>query len=247
MSMMKILVIDDEPLARERLKQIITELALGECVAEGSNGEQAVVMSQQHAPDVVLLDIRMPGMDGIEAAQHIMKLDEPPAIIFTTAYDEYALSAFDTHAVDYLLKPIRKERLQDALESAKRLTKAQLEKLNLADQATQRRQHISARLGDELRLIDVNDILYLFAEHKYVTVRYTQGTVLIEESLRSLEEEFDDVFLRVHRNALVARKSIAALDKLKDGGHKVKLLGVEDTLEVSRRHLPTVRKIMKSM
>ncbi len=244
---MKILIVDDEPLARQRLKLIVTELQLGECCAEGSNGEQAVLLCQQHTPDVVLLDIRMPGMDGIEAAQHIMKLDAPPAIIFTTAYDEYALTAFDAHAVDYLLKPIRKERLQDALESAKRLSKAQLEKINLQDQETQRRQHISARLGDELRLIDINDILYLLAEHKYVTVRYTQGTVLIEESLRSLEEEFEDVFLRVHRNALVARKSIAALDKLKGGGHQIKLLGADDTLEVSRRHLPTVRKVMKSM
>ncbi len=244
---MKILIIDDEPLARERLKQIITELQLGEVVAEGSNGEQAVMLSQQYTPDVVLLDIRMPGMDGIEAAKHIMKLDEPPAIIFTTAYDEYALTAFDTHAVDYLLKPIRKERLQDALESAKRLTKVQIEKINLQEQDKQRRQHISARLGGELRLIDVKDILYLFAEHKYVTVRYSEGSVLIEESLRSLEEEFNDVFIRIHRNALVSLKSIAALDKLKDGGHQIKLHGIDETLEVSRRHLPIVRKIMKSM
>ncbi len=244
---MKILIIDDEPLARERLKQIISDQALGECIAEGSNGEQAVMLCQQQSPDVILLDIRMPGMDGIEAAQHIMKLEEPPAIIFTTAYDEYALTAFDTHAVDYLLKPIRKERLQDALESAKRLTKAQLAKINLQQEGDKRRQHISARLGDELRLIDVSDILYLFAEHKYVTVRYKDGTVLIEESLRSLEEEFADVFLRVHRNALVALNAIAALDKLKDGGHQIKLLGIDDTLEVSRRHLPTVRKVMKSM
>jgi len=245
--MMKILIIDDEQLARDRLKHIIAELHLGECVADGRNGEQALALTQQYQPDVVLLDIRMPGMGGIEAAQHIMKLDQPPAIIFTTAYDEYAVTAFDTHAVDYLLKPIRKERLQDALESAKRITKAQLNKINLPQHEDKRRGHISARLGGELRLIDINDILYLMAEHKYVTVRYTKGSVLIEESLRSLEEEFSEVFLRVHRNALVAIKSITALDKIKGGGHKVKLQGIDETLEVSRRHLPTVRKLMKML
>lgn len=243
---MKILIVDDEPLARQRLKQMIAESELGECVADGANGEQAIQLTQEHRPDVVLLDIRMPGMNGIEAAQHMMKLDEPPAIIFTTAYDEYALSAFDAHAVGYLLKPIRKEKLVEAINSAKRLTKAQINTIHSGEQEQQnRRQHISARLGGELRLIDVNDILYLMAEHKYVTVRYTGGSVLIEESLRSLEDEFDDIFLRVHRNALVSFKAIIALDKIKGGGHKIKLLGTSETLEVSRRHLPNVRKVMK--
>jgi len=243
---MKILIIDDEPLARQRLRQVIEELAVADSIIEGGTGAEALLISQQQQPDVVLLDIRMPGMDGIEAARHIMQLEAPPAIIFTTAYDQYALTAFDAHAVDYLLKPIRKERLSEALESAKRLTKVQMQNLNLEDSSSQRK-HISARLGGELRLINISDIRYFLAEHKYVTVRYAEGSVLIEESLRSLEDEFEGVFLRIHRNALVAKNAIVALEKDKSGGHKIKLNDVEEMLEVSRRHLPNVRKIMKSL
>lgn len=244
---MKILIIDDEQLARERLHQVIGELGVASAIIEGSNGAQALDICQSEQPDIILLDIRMPGMDGIEAAKHIMKLDMPPAIIFTTAYDQYALSAFDTHAVDYLLKPIRKERLQEALESAKRLTKVQMESLNVSGQGEPQRKNISARLGGELRLIPVEDIRYFLAEHKYVTVRYGEGTVLIEESLRSLEDEFTGIFLRIHRNALVAMKDIVSLEKDKSGGHKIRLRDIDDSLEVSRRHLPNVRKVMKSL
>ena len=245
--MMKILIIDDEPLARQRLHSVIDELGVGWVVAEGSNGEQALTLCQQHQPDVVLLDIRMPGMGGIEAAHHVNKLESPPAIIFTTAYDDYAIPAFETHAVDYLLKPIRKDRLGKALAAAKRLTRVQLQELERNASDNEQRQHISARLGGELRLIPIGDIRYLQAEHKYVTVRYSQGTVLIEESLKSLEEEFPTEFLRVHRNALVALRYIASLEKERGGGHHVKLRDVAETLEVSRRHLPNVRKVMKGM
>jgi len=245
--MMKILIIDDEPLARQRLHSVIDELGTGVVVAEASNGKQAVSLCQQHQPDVVLLDIRMPGMDGIEAAHHINKLDSPPAVIFTTAYDDYAIPAFETHAVDYLLKPIRRDRLAKALTAAKRLTRAQLQQLEHFTGDDEQRRHISARLGGELRLIPIEDIRYLQAEHKYVTVRYGQGTVLIEESLKSLEEEFPAVFLRIHRNALVALRFIASLEKERGGGHHLKLRDVQETLEVSRRHLPNVRKVMKTM
>lgn len=244
---MKILIIDDEPLACQRLHSVIDELGSGTVVAEGNNGEQAVALCQQHQPDVVLLDIRMPGMDGIEAAHHINKLATPPAVIFTTAYDDYAIPAFETHAVDYLLKPIRKERLNEALGAARRLTRAQLQELERSAAGTDQRQHISARLGGELRLIPVTDIRYLQAEHKYVTVRYGQGTVLIEESLKSLEEEFPTEFLRIHRNALVALRYIAALEKDRSGGHHIKLRDVPEILEVSRRHLPNVRQVIKTI
>jgi two-component system response regulator AlgR len=243
---MKILIVDDEPLARQRLCGVIEELDAGNVVAEGSNGEQAIQLCELHEPDVILLDIRMPGMDGIEAAQHIMKLQAPPAIIFTTAYDEYAIRAFETHVVDYLLKPIRKQRLQEALTAATRLTRAQMQGL-AEDASDECRQHISARLGGELRLIPIEDICYFMAEHKYVTVRHREGTVLIEESLKSLEKEFEDRFLRVHRNALVSIACIAALEKDRIGGHKIKLRDLDDTIEVSRRHLPTVRKVMKTL
>ena len=243
---MKILIIDDEHLARQRLRSVIAEIGNDEVVGEGSNGEQALALSQTLQPDVILLDIRMPGMSGIEAAVHIMKLETPPAIIFTTAYDEYALQAFDTHAVDYLLKPIRKERLQQALDNAKRLTRAQMQNINASDTASERK-HISARLGGELRLIPIEDIRYFMAEHKYVTVRYTEGTVLIEESLRTLEDTFANHFLRVHRNALISVAHIAKLEKDKIGRHRVRLRDLDETIEVSRRHLPMVRRVMKAL
>jgi two-component system response regulator AlgR len=245
--MLKILIIDDEPLARQRLHSVIDELNSGIVIAEGGTGQQALALCQQHQPDVVLLDIRMPGMTGIEVAHHINKLETPPAIIFTTAYDDYAIPAFETHAVDYLLKPIRKERLADALAAAKRLTRIQLQELGRSAGEEGQRQHISARLGGELRLISISDIRYMQAEHKYVTVRYGQGTVLIEESLKSLEEEFPADFLRIHRNALVALRYIASLEKERGGGHHLKLRDVQETLEVSRRHLPKVRKMIKEM
>ncbi|MEJ2360078.1 MAG: LytTR family DNA-binding domain-containing protein [Gammaproteobacteria bacterium] len=244
---MKILIIDDEPLARQRLHSVIDELGRGTVVAEAGNGQQALSLCQQHQPDVVLLDIRMPGMSGIEVAHHINKLSTPPAIIFTTAYDDYAIPAFETHAVDYLLKPIRRDRLESALGAAKRLTRVQMQELGRGVDEADQRQHISARLGGELRLIPIDDIRYLQAEHKYVTVRYGQGTVLIEESLKSLEEEFPGEFLRVHRNALVALRYIASLEKERGGGHRLKLRDVQETLEVSRRHLPNVRKVMKAL
>lgn len=242
---MKILIVDDEQLARQRLRSVIKEIGTDEVVGDATNAEQALELVQSLQPDVVLLDIRMPGMNGIEAASHIMKLEQPPAIIFVTAYDEYALEAFEHHAVDYLLKPVRKERLERSLESAKRLSRAQLQALKEQDDTG--RSHISARLGGELRLIPIDDIRYFMAEHKYVTVRYTQGTVLIEESLRALEDAFEKVFLRIHRNALVSIRHIVALEKDKQGRHRVRLRDLEDAVEVSRRHLPTVRKVMKSI
>ena len=243
---MKILIIDDEPLARQRLSSVLAEIGHHEVIGEGSHGEQALSLTQELQPDVLLLDIRMPGMSGVEAAGHIMKLEQPPAIIFTTAYDEYALQAFDTHAVDYLLKPIRKERLQQALENAKRLTRAQIHSLDEIDTSSDRK-HISARLGGELRLIPVEDIRYFMAEHKYVTVRYTDGTVLIEESLRQLEDCFPNLFLRVHRNALISTQHITKLEKDKSGRHLIRLRDLDEAIEVSRRHLPTVRKVMRAL
>ena len=243
---MKILIIDDEPLARQRLSSVLAEIGHHEVIGEGSHGEQALRLTQELQPDVVLLDIRMPGMSGVEAAGHIMKLEQPPAIILTTAYDEYALQAFDAHAVDYLLKPIRKERLQQALENAKRLTRAQIHSLDEIDTSSERR-HISARLGGELRLIPVEDIRYFMAEHKYVTVRYTEGTVLIEESLRQLEDSFSNLFLRVHRNALISTQHITKLEKDKSGRHHIRLRDLDEAIEVSRRHLPTVRKVMRAL
>lgn len=242
---MKILIVDDEQLARTRLRGMLQQLNGYEVVAEAANGKQALEASQIHQPDVVLLDIRMPGMDGLEAAEHLSKLDTPPAVIFTTAYNDYALAAFKTHAVDYLLKPVRKEHLQQALTAAHRLNRAQLQAIGEAEARHAEPSHISARVKGNIQLIPVNEIYYFQAEHKYVTVGYPKGEVLIEDSLVTLENKFAERFMRIHRNALVAIEYIAALEKDKQGHCHIKLKDCDKLLEISRRHLPAVRKFIK--
>jgi two-component system response regulator AlgR len=243
---MKILIVDDEQPARMRLRGMVQQLNGYEVVAEAGNGKQALEVSQTHQPDVVLLDIRMPGMDGLEAAEHLSKLDTPPAIIFTTAYNDYALSAFKTHAVDYLLKPVRKEHLQQALTAAHQLNRAQLQAIGTAEAAHAEPSHISARVKGNILLIPVDSIYFFQAEHKYVTVGYADGEVLIEDSLITLEEKFPQRFMRIHRNALIAIDHIAALEKDKQGRCYIKLRDCDKQLEVSRRHLPAVRKLIKT-
>jgi two-component system response regulator AlgR len=243
--MMKILIVDDEPLARSRLRTLIGDLQAGEVIAEAGNGQQALSLCEQHQPDIILLDIRMPGMDGIETANHLSKCENPPAVIFTTAYDEYALQAFDANAIDYLLKPIRKERLEEGLNRAKRLT--QVQNVALAESSEKQPQYISARVQGGLRLINIEDIYYFHAEHKYVTVYYKDGQVLIEEALKSLEQKYADRFIRIHRNALVARTQLKQLERHNSGHFSLVLKDSEQKLDVSRRHLPFVRKIMKQM
>lgn len=173
---MKILIADDERLARDRLKGLVNELALGDVVGEAVNGEEVLQLTDQLQPDVVLLDIRMPGMNGIETAIHLDYLEQPPAVIFTTAYDEYALAAFEAHAVDYLLKPVRRERLVKALRSVARLTRAQVEGLQ-ESQSDNTPTHISARVKGGIKRISVDEIICFIAEHKYVTVVSKSGEV----------------------------------------------------------------------
>ena len=242
---MKILIVDDEPLARSRLHGMLESLGEHCIVAEAANGKQAVEAVQASQPDIVLLDIRMPGMDGLEAAEHISKLETPPAIIFTTAYDDYALSAFKSHAIDYLLKPIRKEHLQQALHAASRLNRAQLQSLEEDVPHEKEPGHVSAKVKGDIILIPVEEIYFFMAEHKYVTLGYAKGEVLLEDALMSLEKKFHQSFLRVHRNALVATRYISSLEKDGDGQMHIHLHNCERSFEVSRRHLAAVRKFMQ--
>lgn len=231
---MRVLIVDDEPPARERMRRLLEEIEGCECAGEAGNGSEAITLVTRETPDVVLMDIRMPGMDGVEAARHLSSLDQPPAIIFTTAYDEYALRAFEAHAAGYLLKPVRKEKLSEALARAGRLTKPQL--AAIAAGANQRRRtHLSVRVRGELRLIPIEDVAYFLADQKYVTVRHRGGEELIEESLKSLEDEFEPDFVRIHRNALVATRHMAAIDRAEDGQYTVRLRDMPETLQVSRR------------
>lgn len=245
---MKIIIVDDEPLARSRLLAMITELDAGEVVGEADNGTDALRLVEQVAPDIVLLDIRMPGMDGIEVARHLAATLRPPAVIFTTAYDSHALAAIEANAVDYLLKPIRKPRLHAALERATTLTRAQLVGLEAVEpegETNRARTHISATLHGNLQLLPLGEIRFFRAEHKYVTARHPDGQLIIEDTLSSLEEEFEDRFVRVHRNALVAKAHVRGIERDASGHQFVRLDGIEDLVEVSRRLAPLIRRLLK--
>jgi two-component system response regulator AlgR len=244
---MKILIVDDEALARARLRQLIDEVGNCTVCAEAVNGEEALDAVARYQPDVLLLDIRMPGMDGLEAARHLQALERPPAIIFTTAYNEHALQAFEAHAVDYLMKPVRRERLAEALAHTRRLTRAQAAALHQADVQGAVRERICVNVRGSLQLIPVAEIRYFLADQKYVTVCTGDASLLIEETLKSLEQEFTGRFIRIHRNALIARQYIAGLDKGEDGHARVALAGTDDTLEVSRRHLADIRKLVRAL
>ena len=241
---MKILIVDDEQLARDRLQRQLQEIDNSIEIIRAENGLVALEQTEQQQPDIVLLDIRMPGMDGIEAAQKLSGLETPPAIIFTTAYDEYALDAFDSHAIAYLLKPVRKEKLEKALQAAQRLNRMQLNSLQDNNKEKQD-DYISVRIHSGLRRINISDIYYFQAEQKYVTVKYNQGEVLIEESLKSLENRFPGHFIRIHRNALVSRQQLVAIRKDQQGHYLTELKDSDDKLEVSRRHVADVRKFLR--
>lgn len=244
---MKILIADDEPLARERLRALLGEIGGHEVVAEAGNGRQTVELAAQVHPDVVLLDIAMPVLDGLEAARHLGVLGLPPAVVFCTAYDDHALSAFDAAAVDYLVKPVRAERLAAALERARRYGTGQRHEQLAAVAQRAHRTHLCARLRGSLRLIPLEDVRYLQAEEKYVVVHHARGEDLIEESLKSLEQEFGERFLRIHRNCLVTRREIVELRRGHNGQVHAALRSGGEPLEVSRRCAPDLREKLKHL
>ena len=188
----------------------------------------------------------MPRMDGIQAARHLSRLSRPPAVIFTTAFADHALEAFETHAVDYLLKPVRKERLAAALKAASKPNRAQSTQNETVLSEIEVRQHICARVRGNLVLIPVDGIYCFQADQKYVTVRHSDGEVLIEDPLKNLEKEFGELFCRIHRNALVSLDKICGM-KTENDSQQVIFRNIDDTLEVSRRHLPGIRKIIKNL
>lgn len=230
---MRVLITDDEPLARDRLRRLLAEMRDIEIVGEAASGREALELNAAAKPNVVLMDVRMPGIDGLEAAAHLSIQEQPPAVIFVTAYGEHALAAFEANAVDYLLKPVRRERLEQALEKARRLSEAQLGALRQASGSA--RTHISVRVAAGIRLIPVKEIVYFRADHKYVTLRHLQGEVLIEEPLKTLEEEFAHSFIRVHRNTLIAKSFLEGMERSIDGLYHARLRAIPDRPEISRR------------
>jgi two-component system, LytTR family, response regulator AlgR len=252
--MIRVLICDDEPLARDRLRRMLEKIPETLCVGEAENGEELLEQIPQLRPDLILLDIRMPGMDGLQAAARLSESDNPPAIIFCTAYDEHAIAAFKVNAIDYLLKPVRQEDLEKALQKASRVNKAQLatvrrelgETEGEGPNGKQVREYISARSRRGIELIPVGDVRYFLADQKYVTVRHSQGETLLDETLKDLEDEFGDRFVRVHRNALVALAYVEGLEQ-RNNQHQLKLQGVDERLTVSRRHATAIKRMLQNL
>ncbi|MCP5159973.1 MAG: response regulator transcription factor [Gammaproteobacteria bacterium] len=244
---MRVLIIDDEPPARARLRELLNRLPDHEFCGEAGTGAEALRLVQRLNPDIVLLDIQMPGLDGLETARQLTDMEQPPAVVFTTAHGDYALEAFDAQAIAYLLKPIRLERLEQVLTSASRVNRAQLSRLAADQPVDGSRTHVRARIGQRQELIPLADVFYFQADQKYVTVRYRSGEVLIEESLKTLEQELGARVVRVHRNALAVAVHIAGLEKIADRGVALVFHDIPDRLEVSRRHLPALRHFLKQI
>ncbi len=243
---LRVFIVDDEAPARSRMKALLADIAAElptELAGEAANGVEALARLADAAADVALVDIRMPQMDGVELARHLALMPQPPAVVFTTAYDQYAVQAFELNAVDYLVKPVRAQRLAAALEKARRASPPARE--TLARLAPEARRHLSVSERGRILLVPVADVLYLKAELKYVTARTRSREYLLDESLTRLEQEFAAGFVRVHRNCLVARGAIAGFEKTsgEDGEThwSVLLAGLDERLPVSRRQWPAVK------
>ena len=241
---MHVLVVDDEVLARQRSMRMIENMDGYDVIGEAINGEEALKAILALDPDIVLLDIRMPGDDGLVTAKRIAQLSEPPAVIFCTAFNEYALEAFDTLAVGYLLKPLQKDQLQNALEKASKLNKVQKAALGHEDSGSERRKNIAAKTRRGVELVPLDDIVCFVADQKYVTIMHANGETLIDDTLKELEKEFEREFVRVHRNALVAVSEIEKLERMPSGQYELQLKSVEYRPVVSRRHVASVRDLL---
>ncbi|WP_438951258.1 LytR/AlgR family response regulator transcription factor [Porticoccus sp.] len=245
---MRVLIVDDEPLARDRLKRMLS--AIGSCmiVGEAGSGEQALKVAEEFGPDLVFMDVRMPGMDGLAAAQYLSDFEPPPAVIFCTAYDDYAVEAFSSQAIGYLLKPIKQVDLENAILRTKRINKAQLSELQDAPIfQTGGRSHIAAKNRRGIDLVAIADVRLFQADHKYVTAYHTQGEALLDETLKELEDEFENRFFRIHRNALISIPHIEGLERNIDGQFFARLQGMDIRPQVSRRHVAPLRKLLEQM
>ena len=250
--MLDLIIVDDEPLARERLLRLVQELGY-EVIGTAPNAMEAMGLIQKLDPAVVLLDIEMPGETGLQLAKKLSNISHPPAVIFTTAYDQYALEAFSAFAVGYLLKPINREQLQLALEKAQEVNKAQLSVLGTsgveAAHAPNKElpKHISAKSHRGVDLIPTDTVRCLLADNKYITVMTTDGEHLIDGTLKEFEEQFSPAFVRIHRNALVPVEHIQGLERVPEGHYHVRLQGIDFQPAISRRYASKVKQLLSSL
>lgn len=242
---MKVLIVDDEPLARARLQRQLATIADVEVLAEAETGTAAVSLSRELKPDVVLLDIRMPGMNGIAAAKEIALMDTPPAVIFCTAYSDYALEGFDAQAIAYLLKPISADKLAQALQRSQQLNRAQVKSLASVDDKS---SSPSFTVSDQrhTRKVALDDVIAFIADTKYVTAITENGNELLNESLKQLESAYPEYLLRVHRNTLVNRQRLVAVIKDPQLSWCAELRGSDLRPQISRRHLSGVKSALKA-
>lgn len=242
---MKVLIVDDEQLARQRVEKMLETIEGYEVIGQAENGQKALALIRELKPDIVLLDVRMPGIDGLDVAETLANNVETAgtAVIFTTAYEEHALDAFDLQAAGYLLKPVNREKLQKALEQASRLVSRK------APDAARphHREHLSSSSRGKVELIPLENVRVLLAEHKYVTAYHTRGESILDESLKMLEDEFPDLFRRIHRNALVSYRHVKALHKNADGQYVLQMMDTNAEPIVSRRLVTQVRSWMKQL
>ncbi|WP_299776001.1 LytTR family DNA-binding domain-containing protein [uncultured Pseudoteredinibacter sp.] len=246
---MDVLVVDDEALARERLVRMISRMDECEVVAQAAGADEAMQAIQSSGPDVVLMDISMPGEDGLSAAKRISTMQDPPAVVFCTAYDKHAVEAFEAQAVGYLLKPVRQEQLEQVLHNARKLNRMQLAALDDMgkEDRPNARKHISAKTRRGVELIPLEDVFYFLADQKYVTVYHRGGETLIDDTLKELESEFEASFVRIHRNALVARSYIEGMERAAEGHYVMRLRDSDEKPIVSRRHVSRIRAMLAEM
>lgn len=238
---LRLLIVDDEAPARSRLRDMISAVGGWHVAGEAETGEAALALCEELEPDVVLLDIRMPGMDGIEVAARLADAELPPAVVFTTAYDEYAIKAFDANAIGYLLKPVRRERLLRALERAAQVSRWQLRELRSGPAAETDQATIAVPEQGGIRQIPLASVSAFLADQKYVRMVHAQGESLLDDSLKSLSEQYARDFVRLHRKSLVRVSLIEAFTRAAAGHYEVRLRGWPESLPVSRRHVSTVK------
>ena len=266
---MKVLIVDDEPLARGRLHRQVERLEGVEVVAEAGNGQAALAMVEQYRPDVVLMDIRMPLMDGLQAARFIAELSEPPAVIFCTAYNDYAIEAFDANAVGYLLKPVNRDKLAQALDKAQKLNRIQLQALaaqtpeglsatrstkseagEVDSASVASRRHLSVKTARGIELVAINEVRCFLADQKYVTIVFSRNgelhELLTDDSLKELEQGWGEQLVRLHRNALVARDYLKGIERCPEG-YRACVEDLDEGPLISRRHLPGLRKLLQQL